>query len=553
MKSSFCLASFFMAGAALLSSCRIKDAGLKELTPGTDGSIAVSYQYPGDRGMWNHIFKSSEAYTVPEARPLSLILPHHDITVAQQNSMYRAVSKFTRPSVIVLIGPDHYEKATACIAAPTSYVSFTAPDGNLDLAGDLLEKLAGYEPLSSFVSFQDDLWPADHAVYAHTPFLKHYFPDSRFLPLLLKPLASDSEFDAFGKLADFLAEKLPDDALVVASVDFSHYQIPRVTALHDSVSRNTIQNRESPRHIEVDSPETLCCLTRYNELKKAVHPVLVDMTSTYDFIPDTLVESTSHQYWAFYPCQGSNSPELYVGDDTGKEETAIDEFRKKITTTSQRAFLADYTHTLNQTLLIAGSGNVGAGIRTFWNWDRYKSTTDRAEVLLRDLAGKEARFLSGFDALLFDPAPGSTFTQEKHGTILRIESIPVTSAESFEPQERQPQTIGILVLVADKTSSGEASLDILQFNRFFKYYDVVVLRYTDASSGTQAYLPGLQDSSSGKGPLFNLGVCHDESGNPIKGSLLALDWYDGKLKLETFDYESQTGTAPAVFQFLPDD
>ena len=37
---------------------------------------------------------------------------------------------------------------------------------------------------------------------------------------------------------------LPEDALVVASVDFSHYQIPRMTELHDYVAMNTIQNME---------------------------------------------------------------------------------------------------------------------------------------------------------------------------------------------------------------------------------------------------------------------------------------------------------------------
>lgn len=504
----------------------VLSAALLFFTAYSYAQTEVLYQYPGDIGMWQHIYEKSAAYIMPDAKPRSVMIPHHDITTAQQNSMYKAIAQKLQPSVIVVIGPDHYEKGKACITIPTDDISYCTPQGKLELAKDLLHKLCQSE-LSNSISVQSDLWQQEHAIYAHTPFLGKYFPQAALLPIVLKPLASDSEFESMKVLARVLSDILPEDALIVASVDCSHYQIPRMTALHDSVTKNTIANKEDPRYIEVDSPETLTFLTEYNRLTKANLPVLIDMTSTYDFIPRDDVESTSHLYWAFY-------------NDTYREQ--IHRFKQKTATSTQRTDTGYYQSTKNQTILIAGSGQVNAGIRTYWTWDRNKNASDSAEVLLRDLAGKEARFLSGFDALIFDPKVGTNFTQTKHGTTLFVQSISASELTSFVPQKSNAQTVSILVV----TAQNNETTDIKDLFIFQTNYDVLILRYNDARNDTLVYVSALHT-------VWNLGVLYDSEGKSIEGALLALDWHNSDIKTELFEYTSETGIVPAIAQFAEEE
>ncbi len=526
------------------------------------GEVVVPYMYKGDLPMWRHIFEISGAYLVPEAKPVSLIVPHHDITVPYQNSIYKAVSECFQPKVIVLIGPDHYEKGLSTVCVPTDNVVFSAPDGSFGLAQDVLLRLKSDERLKKAVSVQDEIWIADHAMYSHTPFLKHYFPEAKLLPVLLKPLAVDDEYKDFEALAQFLAENLDEDCLVIASVDFSHYQIPRMTDMHDFVTKNTIQNRESPRWVEVDSPETLSCLSLYNELKGAVRPVLIDQTSTFDFIADPKVESTSHQYWAFYP---------------ERDDEAIASFRyRAIPLSPQRTFVADYAHRKNQTILLGGSGPLNAGIRTHWVWDRYKSLTSGPEFLLRDVAGKEARFFSGFDAIIFDTETGTSYVRKLHGTTLVVDSVveddvafaaaKKSGAGAAEPSVRvlvvncggsgalggDPALGGTVAAGADGLGkevllgeSGAVKRALENFGRFAKNYDVILCRSDNPLEGAVARVT----DSDGSFTDYELGTAYDPAGGEIKGMVLALNWYNGNLIAEPFPYEG-VGTIPPIEQFL---
>ena len=104
--------------------------------------------------------------------------------------------------------------------------TFMAPEGNMEVDADLISCISGADEIKDVVSLQSDLWFQEHGIFIHTPFLKHYFPQAKFVPILAKMLTTDQEFESFEKLGQVLAGVLPEDALVVASVDFSHYQIP---------------------------------------------------------------------------------------------------------------------------------------------------------------------------------------------------------------------------------------------------------------------------------------------------------------------------------------
>ncbi len=488
----------------------------------------VKYLYPGDVQMWKHIYSNSDAYVIPKAFPDAIILPHHDITASQQNSFYKALSEQGQPSVIIVVAPDHFEVGKKQIVIPENTI-FDAPEGLLEVA-DLQKKLQENKLIGKYVEQTDEPWEMEHGIFIHTPFLKHYFPQAEFFPILVKSFSKDEEFEIYENLANVLNEILPEESLVIASVDFSHYQIPRMTELHDYVSMNTIQLGEDLKHIEVDSPESLTVASVFAHLRGADEKVLIDRTCTYDYIPDDFVVSTSHQYWTFY--KKEHLPLIHT-------------YEEEVQETQQRYSKID-TSRKNHTILIGGSGTLGAGVRYSWDWDRYQESKDPVEQKLYDLAGTEARFLEGFDALIFDVEPGLVYSSKKHGTSLVVKGLSAQdiTSDSFDinlipvPAENE---LNIFVVTTDSDPENEFLFknNFPRISALGKKCELIIFR--DSKGEKDAYVWFSKPTE-----IYNLGVLIGK--DKIKGSILCVNWYNGKCNVELFDYESDNGLPPSIFQ-----
>ncbi len=514
--------------------------------------VSVNPQYSGDSALWNHTFSKDDPFVMPDKMPAAMVLPHHDICTFQQNSFYRAVSSRGQPSVVVLLSPDHFESSTRAIAAPKNNVRFLTTEKDVPIEHKILKKLARSD-LAQSVDFMDEAWIQEHGVFIHMPFIHHYFPKAKVVPLLLKPLADESDFDSFRKLAEFLDSELPPDALIVASVDFSHYQIPEVTELHDQVTLNALANFEDPRNLEIDSPESIYTLMEYCRLRNATTPVLINRTCTHDFIPEEFVESTSHQYWTFY---------------TDDAKAQIEQYYKTVESSGQRYQTGDYSFK-NFTVVIGGSGDTGAGFRTKWEWDRYRTSTDIGEQNLYYLAGKEARFLMGFDAYIFDPEPGTVHTHSAHGTTLRVTSLDADQINGMDeiplPDSSAKNQIEILVL---NYSDGDYSRLQKKVKDATKKYDIIINRDVRGIVGAKAFFKTVEDiqevidslKSDGlkicgwalislqEPNTVDLGILKASEGQKAEGNILAVNWKDGIPYIHTFEYKSDNDIPPAIHQ-----
>lgn len=489
----------------------------------------VNYFYQNDTAMWNHIFAMSKPYVVPQTFPSSVILPHHDITEQQLNSFYHALSLLEqKPSVIIILCTDHFEQGKKNIVAPVN-TYWQTPDGELCVDEVLLSKIVNDPTLVDKISLQNELWQQEHGIFVLTPFINHYFQEIKILPILLKGFSTDQDFEDYKTLGQVLANILPQDALVIASIDFSHYQIPVWTAIHDLVTENTIQNMENPRHLEIDSPECMTCLFEYNKIRGYTRPVLINRTSTYDFIPDEKVVCTSHQYWAFYD---ENLPQIQIED-----------FKKNALNNGQRINQTDYENTLNQSILLLGSGNMNEGIRDYWYWDRYKTSSDPTEILLHDMAGSEARFLTGFDAIVFDPPVHSLYAKKLHGTLLTIYSTD-SSLNNIEIKEKHAAQINGLVI---NVQSGEDYPEISAIEKLLSFFDFVLLRSTDSSKDAYAYV--CNSRVSNEYSFYNLGLLYSAQKKEIKGAVLSLSWKNDILSTCLLPYQSDTGLPPQIEQY----
>lgn len=529
----------------------------------------VQYAYPGDRAMWAQIFSLSKPFVLPEgegAFPRAVIIPHHDITALRQNSFYSALAAKIQPKVVVVLCPDHFESGKNFITVPKKTV-FETPDGELSLYKELADELKKSE-LGKYVCVQDGIWRNEHGIFSHTPFIAHYFAGAKFLPVLLKPESCAENAQLYKRLGEFLCKVLPKESLVVASVDFSHYQIPRMTAMHDYVSMNTIANWEDVTNLEVDSPESLTAVTAFASSCGCTMPLLVDRSSTYDYVPDDNVVSTSHQYWAFYP---------------GLGRSCLDSFAKKALLCGQRVNRLCYGKEKNCTVLFAGSGSLGAGVRTFWAWDRYGLEKDEALRSLRDAAGTEARFFKGFDAYVFDPAvkdePYLALGRVVHGTCLCVWVCPLekmglaaglcasgasvsgtaasgtAASGAYAEKKGKLPCVNILVLqsgAGGKTVANGKGLTAgvkASAKKWLSEYDCVIVRSTDGSFGAWAFVRGKGSGSKNTVVEEELGFLCLKNGALGSGAFLAVNWQDGFLKRESFSYQlNDCGLPPRVFQ-----
>lgn len=519
----------------------------------------VQYAYPGDRAMWAQIFSLSKPFVLPEeegAFPRAVIIPHHDITALRQNSFYSALAAKIQPKVVVVLCPDHFESGKNFITVPKKTV-FETPDGELSLYKELAEELKKSE-LGKYVGIQDGIWRNEHGIFSHTPFIAHYFAGAKFLPVLLKPESCAENLKLYKRLGEFLCKVLPKESLVVASVDFSHYQIPRMTAMHDYVSMNTIANWEDVTNLEVDSPESLTAVISFASSCGCKMPLLVDRSSTYDYVPDDNVVSTSHQYWAFYP---------------GFGRSCLDAFAKKALACGQRVNRLRYGEGKNCTVLFAGSGSLGAGVRTFWAWDRYGLEKDSALRSLRDASGTEARFFKGFDAYVFDPAvkdePYLALGRVVHGTCLGVWVCPLekmglaaglcasgtAASGAYAEKKGKLPCVNILVLqsgAGGKTVANGKGLTAgvkTSAKKLLSEYDCVIVRSTDDSFGAWAFVRGKGSGSKNTVVEEELGFLCLKNGALGSGAFLAVNWQDGFLQRESFSYQlSSCGLPPRVFQ-----
>lgn len=497
----------------------------------------VPYFYYHDKGMWKHLYKSSPPFLMPETKLESIIIPHHDITVAEQNSFYKGIAQRMSPTTIVVICPDHYEASKNFISVPDS-IQFDSVDRKISLENNVIQKLLGSQ-IGEYMEVNNELWFKEHGVFVHTAFIGHYFPNAKIVPLALKPECRGDEFKIFRQLAEALLQTLDDNSLVIASVDLSHYQIPRMTNLHDIKTLNTIANMENPEHIEVDSPESLVCVMEYSKLKGCTIPVLFHQTSTFDYIPKEDVISTSHEYWGFY---------------SAAQKTFIDEYKKNVADTWQRYSFIDYQNTLNQTIIIGGSGSPGFGIRTFVDWDRYESSKNAGDINTRKFAGEEARFLRGFDAYIFDclseeaqKANDIKILPRKHNTeyVKRIldenfhktnlfveecnlENLNEQSIKEILEEEKKYNSIGILVLSNNLKTKNAPAFNEAHLESLFTLYDVVVVRDNSGTKDTFAYIKEGHKK-------INLGIMHN-SKKKAKGAFLVLAYKNGILSLEEFPF-----------------
>lgn len=166
-----------------------------------------------------------------------------------------------KPDTIILISPNHFhtdekEIKTVCESSPVNYKSETV---NLSAKLHKLWVKCDKEK-DVFYSRWDNFQTNEHGIWEHFLWINKYFPNSEVIPVI----SPCFQISAVKNILPII-ENLNWNVLVVASVDFAHYQNEGQTLQHDEKSVETLKSMTLNRSefmdwIDVDCPACLYLL-----------------------------------------------------------------------------------------------------------------------------------------------------------------------------------------------------------------------------------------------------------------------------------------------------
>lgn len=319
--------------------------------------VEVSGTYPNDRVMWDDLLSKAEPFEL-DGPVIAAVAPHHLIDGFELAGFWRALAQ-QQPPVVVLLAPDHYLRGPGVVGAKG--VRWKTVFGDLEADPALTDALG--------IATGDQLFVGEHAVHVHAPFIRKLFPQARFVPVLLRWETPRAELE---QLSERLA-RFPEGTLVVASVDFSHYQPQAWASFHDDAAHASVTSFEVDGLFEreVDSPEALFVALRTAQRWGGTRTVRVLHTNSQRRREGLVMDSTSHQYFITTP--GPPAPVAAI------------------------------------TVAITGAvpPDAGLGVVGPWRWSPTRDAGMPAHPGLPALRGQEDRFFMGADATLFELAPGA--------------------------------------------------------------------------------------------------------------------------------------------------
>jgi len=258
-----------------------------------------------DLDFYENYFKQAGAVDTISEKVISGVMPHH-LIAGKYLATYFEKLRGQNPRTIVLIGPNHLQKGHDSIVS--GVYGWQTPYGILKTDEQSIKNLEN----AGMLKINDATIDGEWSISGDVPFIKKIWPDANIIPIIVKNDINHLELD---NLAIQLANILPENSLLLASVDFSHYLPKEVADFHDELSINTLAsgNIANLEKIEVDSQNSLYLLMKYNQLKGSEKFNLVSHTNSADIMgqPD-LQETTSHVIGYFTEGKATEKPEAAI-------------------------------------------------------------------------------------------------------------------------------------------------------------------------------------------------------------------------------------------------
>ncbi len=215
--------------------------------------------------------------------------------------------------VVVLVSPDHFMRGTGAITL--SAIDWQTPYGILKTDEAIVSRLAdagvGAVDEKPFESAPGRV-EGEHGIANIVPFIKRSIPNARFVPIIIKDTLSPKDGAIFAKRLDMI---LPEDALVIASLDFSHTLPPLAAEFHDAKSVAVLANfdEHGTEFLDVDSKPSTRILLSLMKLRGASEFHIFDHTNSAKILDDfTIPDATSYITGVFTDKKSDARPQEQV-------------------------------------------------------------------------------------------------------------------------------------------------------------------------------------------------------------------------------------------------
>lgn len=276
---------------------------------------------------WNFYTTSVKGkYPVLINQISTLILPHHDLAKTERQSLLRAAASQNKPQIIILISPDHFNSGDG--------ISTTTKDWKLVNAVVEPQKEKINQLVDKSVVVENELaFKREHGIFNILEDVKNNFPDAKIIPIIIRNGVS------YTKIKDLnrgLIEVCPRDCLLVASVDFSHYQPGALAEVHDAFSIKALESMDvnALTKAEVDSPESLILAVEWARAKGTTNFYLQSNTNSGKIANEPDQESTSYVFGWFQKNKTASSQRgqtVMIGGDMMFGRHIDYKFHKKLT------------------------------------------------------------------------------------------------------------------------------------------------------------------------------------------------------------------------------
>ena len=243
-----------------------------EIATERDGRLTTIYK---NRAIYEEAFADAAKQRVAGQKTVAMVTSHHLLAAPLIARSYASVPDSIER--VILISPDHFHSRFS-----DGSIAFTTDSTWDGIFGDMFpdkDFIAKVSDVSQKIQLSDRPFLAEHGIYTEVPFLKHYFPQSEIVPLILK---NDYDYQKFSDLGSLLRRESTGRTLLVISSDFSHNTTRKKAQEYDKKSVSVLSNLQlgNFRELNNDCRACIALLAGFLENEKYDFQLLENKNST---------------------------------------------------------------------------------------------------------------------------------------------------------------------------------------------------------------------------------------------------------------------------------
>lgn len=213
--------------------------------------------YPADARELRALVENFEAEVEAEPQPARAVIVPHAGLIYSGGCAAQVFGRLSYPPVLVILAPNHTGLVGSRGGASLwARGAFDTPLGRVPIAEDFASALA---ERCDLVEHDPDAHWNEHAVEVELPFVAMHAPESSIVPIVL----AWEDWDRCVRLADALAglvKEWPEDVLLVASSDMTHFEQASRAAEKDRVALSAIERLDGEQLLAACAREhiTMC-------------------------------------------------------------------------------------------------------------------------------------------------------------------------------------------------------------------------------------------------------------------------------------------------------